>query len=420
MPDFVQLFTRHAFAAIALTMVLGDWNSAALAIDVELTDLTGKAQQGELISVDDEAVSVSIASTPLGFELSNILKLQFLNAQNLPVKATSANDSIELRLSDGSTLNASDIAGQNDQWQISGFDPLANITLPNNAIVSAKLKSLPSSAFESWNQAIDSERTYDSLAILRDDQLDFLNGAILSIDDSAIAFEFDGQTIPAPRAKVVGAIWFRRESRTVRSAPTLVLKNDSRLLCKAIQCKSSSADGGFTIETLGGLKMELASDQVAMIDYASANMRWLDQVEVLESSCVDMLGVTDKLPIRRSLLAPRFVEADQPNASSSSKLPSKNLTFNVPGRIVLRVPEGYRQLETTIQRNKEASLLAPIQIKIAVDGKIVWEKELSGDTMKVEVKVDVEANKRLEIAVDSKSQFHVGTQTTFAQPRLLR
>jgi hypothetical protein len=171
-----------------------------------------------------------------------------------------------------------------------------------------------------------------------------------------------------------------------------------------------------SLSTAGGIKMDVALEKLQYIEYASANRKWLDEVEVIES--VSLMGTSNGVlsEARRKLLAPKFVVEDDATAATSGH---KDLIFAGPGRLVFRSPADYAKLAAVVQRNRSANVVAPLTINVKCENEVVLSQELTGEQIRVELNAAIKPNKICEIEVISKSQNPYGSNVTFIQPHLL-
>ncbi len=390
--------------------------SNAYAQQVELVDLSGNVQKGELQQFADGSVVIVENGSEKSIATSDLLRVQFASGRTAEA---SPPDGVQVVLTDGTSLRAQQITGDNDVWQIQGEMFLSDIALPSNAISSLQFRTLPEPAAQTWKSSQQGERVSDSIAVLRDNDLELLNGAIIAITEETVQFEFDGQTIPAPRAKLAGAIWFRRDRVDVENAATVITNNGTRLISRSLALVRDGATPVLNLVTLGGVEVKIDASKLAQIDYASANMKWLNEIESLERVATPNLSSATPISARLELLKPRFVSADL-KSSTTDATTNRNLLFEGAGKIVMRAPEGYQRLEASVERAKGASVLSPINIVVRSDGKVVWSREFSGDQMRAEIEAEVVPNKQFEIAIESPSLIGFGTRTILLQPRLLR
>ncbi len=378
--------------------------------EVVVQDLGGIEIRGELKQLDSQGAELESAAGTKSLSAKDLSTIAFSSA---PIDG---GDLLQIGLTDGSLIRANRFLRSDGAWSLTTVSSPELTTIPKDLVASVQFIDLKNQAAETWKQLLSSEQTSDLLAILRSDDLETLSGAIVDIDQETVRFELDGQLIPAPRAKVAGLVWFRREPPEDRQAIELFTKDGSKVRCQDVSFKSEGTNASFSLISIGGLKLSVPFEQLHHIEYASANRKWLDEVEVMESASLVETSNGVLSEARKKLLAPKFVvDFDGKTALSGHK----DLVFAGPGRITFRSPADYSKLVAVVQRNRSANVVAPLTISVKCDDAVVLSQELAGDQIRVELEADIKPNKRCEIEVTSKSQNPYGSNVIFIQPHLL-
>lgn len=381
---------------------------------VKVLSLSGSEVQGELKSLDDASLSVARANNETTTLATNELSyLSVAGAESSP----KVDGLAKVQLVDGSLLMASDILGGKGGWQVKTNLQSDAIQVASDLVSNVQFVNLPEQAQKTWTTIIQSDRTSDVLAVLRDGDLESLNGALLNITADKVEFELDGQPIKAPRAKVAGLIWLRRNVPTVAKATELTAKEGSSFRLKNVKLSADAKT--FDLETAAGLSLKLPFDSMLRIDYSTANLQWLDQLKALESVSLSSIANSALGDMRNKLLAPKFIQTIDNAEAAEGEAPRANLVFDGPGRFVFRAPDGYTRLVTTIERKRSANALLPTIVTIKCDDKEVWSHKLDGEEMRFDVQAKVEPNKKCEITVACDGPIPFGSYTVLAQPHLL-
>jgi hypothetical protein len=316
-------------------------------------------------------------------------------------------------------LVVTDISGSSSGWNLKTDLQADELQLPGEVVSSLQFISLTEQAQKSWAALMQNERSSDVLTVLREGDLESLNGAILKITPEAVEFEMDGQTIQAPRAKVAGLIWFRRNAPTVTKATEFMDSNGSTLRLKSLKLGSDAEIKAFDLTTISGIHLKVPIEKTLRIDYSAANLQWLDKLEVLESVSLSSI-VSDTLKeIRDKLLAPKFIATVNDTGLADPDPTRTNLVFDGPGRFVFRVPDGYTRLVTTVQRRGSAKVILPLVVSIKSDDKEIWNQKLDGEQLRLDVLAKVEPNKKCEISVICEGPIPFGSYTVLIHPHLL-
>ena len=399
-----------AFALPLLLLLMGLTPPAwAEAPEVTVSRLDGQGVAGQLLRIGPQAISIRSGGEVLELPTTDVQRI------DLPAQAAATADGLQVELVGGSRLAADQITGRGDRWQVQLASGPA-LALPERTVAAVRFRPFSAAAEKSWADARSGELGGDILAISRDDDLELLVGAVVAIDESSVEFEFEGQALPAPRAKLSGLVFLRRDAAAddpraieVRTASGSLLRAESVSL-------DAAAGNDVRISLRGGIELTLPLDALASIDYGGANLRWLDQAEIIASAAEPWLVAAD--PLRQKMLAPRFISIDGSSADSASG--GRPLVFETPGRIELRVPEGYSKLLALARRSEDASVVAPVELTIRSDDRVVWSGTLDAGHGSAEVEVDVEPNKRLAIELRTPSAVPAGARVVFERPRLMQ
>ena len=267
-----------------------------------------------------------------------------------------------------------------------------------------------------WESARDENRVADEIIISRGaGNVDRASGVINSITKETVAFDFEGQTINAPRAKLVGTIWLRKPLERFQPAARVVLVDGSVWLAAKIEWTDNNGNPELRGETATGILWSCPARQVYEIDLSAANVRWLAGLDVLDRKTTGRVQTQSPIAIRDKLFGPRFVNV--PGVADQSE---QDLVFASPGEITFRVPDGFRFFASKVGRRSEGDARSLVSVEIWQAEERLFAGELPDELADISVKVNVTPGKRLRILVSSDSSLAAGTKLQWTQPRFER
>jgi len=413
------LFANNAVAAeLAQT-------SSAIPLKVELKSLAGVTTEGELQSIQDGIVKIGtrVDKELVVIEFPIAETAMVVMASAVPVDGNALVDI--LKLSDGTIIHCRSISGKDNTWSVESESNVRLTTSPS-IMTSLQFRNLNKTVREAAGQNAGGTALTDEMLIIRPgDQIDRIPGVILGLDETSVSFSFDGQTIPAPRAKLAGLVWAQPEEFPYN--PTIRIRTLDGSKWEATDLKfSQSAENGpmFRWSLRGGIECTCKPEQVASIDFSNAIVRWFASIPVLESKAFDNPFLSVPVSGRSILLAPHFAARTTGlgAASEPANEPStKNLLFPVDGEIVARVPDGTTRFRTRIVRPDDAKIQDKILCEIWSNEDLLWSNADASVNTSVDapwvVDVAVKAEKRIRLVVRSNAKVSAGSMVTWLQPR---
>ena len=395
--------------------------SSAIPVRVELKLLSGVTTEGELQSIQDGIVKVRtrVDNKIVAIDFPVVETAMVTLASALPVDGIASVD--VLKLSDGTTIHCRSISGKDNTWSVESESNLS-INMSPSIMVNLQFRNLNKSVRDAAGENAGVAALTDEMLIIRPgDQIDRIPGVILGLDETSVSFSFDGQTIPAPRAKLAGLVWAQPEVALFNPTIRIRTLDGSKWEATDLVFLESGKNGPmFRWNLRGGIECTCKPEQIASIDFSNAIVRWLASIPVLESKAFDNPFLSVLVRGRSILLAPHFAAlstglevADEPS--------TKNLLFPVDGEIVARVPDGTTRFRTRIVRPDDAKIQDKIVCEIWSNEDLLWS---SADTIANTnseapwvVDVAVKPEKRIRLVVRSNSKVSAGSMVTWLQPR---
>jgi hypothetical protein len=382
----------------------------------ELRRLDGERLVGELRRVDRLGVVIASTQGEERIDIGGVDTLRPL-VEGGPAVSNTAPWSMDwLALTDGSRLACQTITGKDDRWTIAMLGQ-SGLELPRGTVESLRFAAADNRLEESWQSMVGMERSSDQLVIIRaGDTTDLAPGLIGEMDRESVEFSFDGQTIRAPRGKLLGLLWYRPRSKRAEPAIQVQLRDGSRW--EAIELDydmSVSQTPELAIQTRAGVSVKIRWEHLASINFSAANVVWLAQEVPLAKAISSRSWLAQPVAGRDEMLGPRFVAAED-----SGEAKAQDLRFWGPGEISFRIPEGFTRFVSKLRRSEQARFAATVGCEVWDGETRVWEGGLTVEQSEVAIDVPVTPGKKLRLVVHARSDLMIGTELSWEQPRLTR
>lgn len=405
----------HALAVPFLYQLTHGQEETVTKFEISANMLDGQTIRGTLDQADSTKCRISISNSERDFLASEIGLLKMGASRSADRMPT------EVVLLDGSRAYGKKLTGKASGWRLE--DGVSEgLSIPAKSIRAARLKSLPAGLESNWQAAINEPAESDAVIVIRgSDALERISGIIIQMQETSVSFELDGEPIEIPLAKLAGLIWFQRPLERIQPTIEIVASNHSVWLAESF----STSKDKLQLTTQLNQTVTLPLSSIVSIDYSSANIRWLSDVESLEAVASKSFDFKGKIASLDRAMAPRFV----PNprfSSNQGTLPSnvsskeKDLYFPGPGHFIFRVPDGFQSFQSQIVRTDEGSQRTNITIEVWQDDNRISQQSLPYDSDSIDVRVPVQPGKKIKLSVACNSKLMVGTEVQWKQPRLNR
>lgn len=380
--------------------------------NVTVSSLNGTTVSGKLVSADDKIIILETKTGPIEKKSIDIGRLSFAN--NLaPIAAP-----VELQLSDGSKACGDRLVGKaTTGWRLR-VSPEKELNVLAKWLKAVRLKAIGPELVSAWQNAIQETKNADAVIVLRPgNSLDRINGVIVQVQESSVTFDLDGQQIDIPIEKLIGLVWFQRELERIKPTIEVVATNRSIWMAESFSFESKS--NVLELRTQLGQSVSIPGTEISSINYATANIRWLSELEILQSVAERQIEFRTPIAALDRAFIPRFVvngNAPKPN----SQYGDKDLYFPSPGSYMFRVPEGFSSLQCRVERNGSGPQRTDLMIEVWQDDQKLSEYPLAHDMSSIDLDVALKSEKKTKLAVVCKSKLLIGTEVTWKQPRLKR
>lgn len=388
-----------------------------------------------VLSISAEGVELDSGAEPSLIPLTKLRRLSF--AKPVADQRGDSNAAQQATLRDGSQFRYQtfSLAGGNASFEL-GSD--AVLKLPAAAVQHVQLQQLTPPQWTQWQAIVQSRATADRLVLIRSaDALEKLEGIVSAVDADAVSFDFGGQVIDAPLAKLAGLCLFSASptaSGTSGSAgPGAGTKlsaivrdrSGSRWMAAAISLPKNSQR--VELQLLAGATVVLPLEQLSEIDFSSGSTQYLADLQPLSRSSLKNASgsgepASGTLPLglvvagADDLFGPRSRTVRELGRTTMGP----SLEFVGSGSISYRIPAGFTRLRGEVELTPAGNRFTPCQVSVVLENEVIWQQRLSETGRRWTVDVPVAADSRLRIEVAVEAQTPVGDIVLWRELRLVK
>lgn len=322
---------------------------------------------------------------------------------------------IELFLRDGSIVRAQGLKTNGNAVEVNLGAGLT-LDFQTSFVADIRLQKLTGPQLSQWDSLRQSRMEGDMLALIRSpDTLDKIEGLVLGITDQAVEFEFSGQKIPAPVAKLAGIRFFSSAEGKLTKQRAIVRDINGGVwnaseLSAAVSTAGDRADA-LGMVLLGGMAVTLPLTSIAEIDFSVGSMKYLAELEPLERTSISRFDLGIEVTGSDELFGAQAV--------SGRRLPL-SIEFLGGGTATYRVPPDFTRMAGSVALRPRGSQFTPCLVQILLEKKVVWEKRLATTTQVEPIDLPITADSRVQLKVQAESKIPVGDVVLFRELRFLK
>lgn len=404
---------------ISIALPLAIWAACA---QTQIAPIDRAPFSGQVLAISNTSVEIAEGNKLTQIATDKLRRLGFSGqAESSSSSAIGSADGGALArqstLVDGSTFQFSQftMSAGTAEFQLPGAQKLS---VPATQLHRVQLQQLNEAQAAQW-QAISQSRTSSDLLVLirANDALEKLEGVISKISTESVSFDFGGQVIDAPLAKLAGITFFTspeasRGSTTAgqgdkeKQNGKLIAIVSDRSHNKWLAANIEMARGSSNVELRlqGGLPVTLPLDQVREIDFSSGNMRFLAELQPLVNESTGRFQLGIEIAGAASLFGARVSEQRQRGTHSLGP----SLEFLGSGVVEYRVPPEFSRLVGAFELRPKGSRFTPCRVTIKLENKVLWQEILTEVGQLKQIDVLIEPDQRLRIEVQADSPTPVG------------
>lgn len=413
-------------------LYLGLVCAAAMAapLEVDLQTVAGESHHGALVAISAEELALATVDGERRWPLVDVLDIASSKAPR-----GAATPGVIVSLRDGSRVHAAAYTTLGDTATIELADG-AKLTVPTQGVhwVRWPQSSAPPAAApeanaaapaadpgaQAWQQFVEQPIEADLLVVRKKDDIDSVDGQIGDVGAESVAFAIDDEKLDVKRAKIVGIVYYRAEEAAAPAPLAKVQTADG----SAWAAKSLAlSDGGCTLETAAGAKVDVPAATLARIDFSQGKVLYLSDLEwdAAQSERTPYFG--PPMPLDASI-DPYVPQRDRALEGGELALGRrtyrKGLALHSRTRLVFRLPEGYRRLTALAGIDDRLSDQGSVKLDILGDDKTLLSAIVSGGDAPLPLDLDVSGVRRLTIVVDFGNDQDVGDHLDLCELRIIK
>ena len=406
------------FSAVRILLTVALCFGAAMSLPAQQVsvDLLDQAVTGRLSGIDSSGVTIENGQK---IGLDQVISVRFLEHDPSETRTLG-----NVQLLDGSTIPYSQ--WRSDQNALQFFvdadqsTPLSLTTKLNEVRAWRLPIDSVDDELSQWETTLLSKQSSDLLAVRRaPGSIDFISGAIESVDASGVGFSFQGQVIQVPWDRLYGMVF----ARPLESDPApITIHGEQGLMLKAsevsfreMQLRANGRSFEAEIRSLGSLDW---------IDLSLGKMSFLSDLEEVHSEwhpsfppvlfsgepCRD--ESFDSGPITL-----RFPDPRAPGVWQQKQF-AKGLALRSQTELVLELPPKASKLRGWIGIDPKVSATGSAEVTISVDDQTLLKTTVVGSAPPIQVDVPLPKGQRLRLFVDYGDNFDTGDIVHFANMRV--
>ncbi len=366
----------------------------------------------EVLAISDTSVEIAEGNKLSQIATGKLRRLEFSRAAASSDTGVAENAAHQTTLIDGSTFQFSQVL-LNDgtaEFQLTAGPPLE---VPATSLHRLQLQQLNEAQWTQW-QAISQSRTAaDLLVLIRSaEALEKLEGVISKISAESVSFDFGGQIIEAPLAKLAGIRFFSSPTAGVNSASDargedenmrakliaiVVDRGGNRWLASSIGRARGSSN--IELQLQCGVPVTIPLERMREIDFSSGSMQFLAELEPLARESTGRFELGVEIAGATSLFGARVSDQRRPGAMSLGP----SLEFLGSGAVEYRIPAGFKRLAGAVELRPSGSRFTPCRVTIKLENQVLWQERLSevGKLWQIDTEIIPDGRLRIEVQADS-------------------
>ena len=387
------------------------WTSAGPTFEVRTLD--GALVAGAVSRLDGTSTTIDTAGGPVSLETEDLVTISRSDGKEtapLPPLAW-------IDLVDGSCLFA---AG----FQV--VDGRARIALRGGPSVELSARDLRAVRFHGpsagagaeWSRILEADSGGDRLVVTKGDSIDYYQGVLHDLDENAIAFELDGETLSVKRSKVYGLIYYQSAGRNLpEPVARIAVADGSRWEATTLRWE----DDQLAWTTPLGLERTAPPGEVARIAFLQDRMVYLSDLEPESVTWTPFFGTAERVDALSQFFAPRNDRAFEPGPLRlGGQEHAKGLAIHSRTEMTYRLSEPYRRFKAIVGIDDRVRPRGDVRLVIRGDEQTLFEGDVTGTDPPQTLDLDLAGVRRLVILVDFGGDLSVGDHLDLCEARLVK
>jgi len=372
--------------------------SAASAVDARITLQDGTERAGSLEAVADQEIRLGTDDGPQTLPLSEVQKISFGEAD---AKARPPVDAVEIKLADGSLLHASTLTASVQKTSIAS-PALGEASLQTSLVQSVRLATIDERVSAAWDELSARKTQNDLLVIRKGDALDFAAGLVGEINEKSVSLLLNQREIAVPRERVFGVVYAKRDVPAGDVLCRLTTDAADSLNVSGL----SVTNEGLQVRLIGGVTLTIAPSHARVAEFGLGRSRYLADFDVdvrYEQVGLLRLPFSSNPPMAQRMLVNRT--QDGLRLVLSRSVYDRFLLFHSGTTARYRLNREYKRLQGIVGIDDSPPGCREhdthVNLVIVGDGRTLLETDVRRGDDPLELDLDVEGVRDLEIRVES-------------------
>jgi len=370
---------------------------------VELSLLTGDPVKGELLSLTEESVALSVAGETKTFPRTTVLSLK-LTGREKTIDTAAAKTLVTL--TDGTAVKADAVTYDGTRLAIES-SLLGELQGKGSLLHHVRYAEGEPTTLKKWSDILSRETKQDVLVIKKEDSIDFFEGIISKADSEAIYFLLNGEEVPVDITKVFGIV-LGRNTQPGDAIGSLVMTNNDRLPLSAVTFK----DNQLSAVTSSGMKLETDLEAVELIDFRQGRLVYLSELEPRTYEYTPFFGEEWKMRVDENF--------DRNPIRVGNQTFTRGLCIHSKTLVRYRLASGYRRFQAVMGIDELVGNKGHVHVVIKADDDILYEGDVRGSDAPIDLDYDVSNKRDLEILVDFGADLSIADHLALGNARLIK
>ncbi len=381
----------------------------------------------KILGISADGVEFESANQRELLPLDKLRRLKFADSpadHDTPTGGSAMNNAPSTALlSDGSQLRYRSFALSQATAEFQLADG-SQLSLPGKEVLQVQFQSLTPAQGPQWQAIAASRASADLLALIRSPEaIEKLEGIVLAVSPEQVSFDFGGQAIDAPLAKLAGIRFFSNvsadstTSKTGGQSKLTAITRDrsgNRWMCSMVALASGSQQVSLTLQC--GASLQLPLTELVEIDFSSGSTQFLAELPVLQRETKVPVQLSIPIAGADELFGAHPRDLRQPGSASYGP----SLEFLGAGTISFRIPANYTRLRGEIELSPTGNRFTPCTARVRIDKQVLWEQRLSETGRRWPVDIAVTADARLELEIATEAETAIGDVVLWHDIRLVK
>lgn len=231
-----------------------------------------------------EVVTIADSSTQvIALGESDSVATDSINVIQFSAQPSARKDGLQLRLVDGSIVNAENLIVNNESVAELLAGSVTKQKINTRNIDCVALTPVTPDMSSQWQELLQSaERDTDWLIFDRGGALDYIEGIAGTVSPESVSFTTDDRTAEAPRKRVTGIAYFHATGRTfVDPVAILSTVDGSRLSLRSLRrgdARQNEDPRLFIAQTVCGAEFGFLPQEIFKIDFSAVRFQYLSNI----------------------------------------------------------------------------------------------------------------------------------------------